>query len=69
MAELVAAAYVRGADVTETIATLSTAHITAPRTPGWCGPPDLLTVNDDAFSSSNEGIAKAKNPFIVSKNA
>ena len=35
MAELVAAAYVRGADVTETIATLSTAHITAPRTSGW----------------------------------
>ena len=51
MAALVAAAYVRGADVTETIATLSTAHITAPRSSQG------ISVNNDAVFSL-EDIAK-----------
>ena len=57
MAELVAAAYVRGADVTETIATLSTAHITAPRSSQGIRMLVLISVKNDAVFS-HEDIAK-----------
>ena len=56
MAELVAAAYVRGADVTETIATLSTAHITAPRSSSARMLVLISGKNDAVFS--HEDIAK-----------
>ena len=61
MAELVAAAYVRGADVTETIATLSTAHITAPRSSQGIRILVLISVIIEA-------LMIFQNSFIVSKN-